>query len=53
MEEINQIQEYLSMLNDCFEKTKNSFAKTMILMKINELVFWLEMYKEKQVNKDL
>lgn len=53
MEEINKLQEYLSILNDYFEKTKNSFEKIMILSKTNELVFWLEMYKEKQANEDL
>ncbi len=47
MEEINKLQEYLSILNNYFEKTKNSFEKIMILSKIKELIFWIEMYKEK------
>ena len=50
MEAIDELEEYLSELNDLFYKTKNSFEKIMILSKINELVFWLEMYKEKQAN---
>ena len=53
MEEIDKIEDFLSDLNDAFYKVKNSFEKIMILSKINELVFWLEMYKEKQVTNDL
>ena len=53
MEEINILQECLSILNNCLEKSKNGFEKIMILSKTNELVFWLEMYKEKQAIKDL
>ena len=51
--DIEKLQDYLSKLNDYFYKTKNSFEKMMILLKINELVFWLEMYKEKQADNDL
>lgn len=51
MEAIDELEEYLSELNDLFYKTKNSFEKIMFLSKINELVFWLEMYKEKQTNE--
>lgn len=51
--DIEKLQDYLSKLNDYFYKTKNSFEKMMILSKINELVFWLEMYKEKQADDDL
>ncbi len=50
---INALQDYLSQLNDEFYKIKNSFEKIMILSKINELVFWLEMYKEKTSQNDL
>ena len=50
---IEKLQDYLSKLNDYFYKTKNSFEKMMILSKINELVFLLEMYKEKQADNDL
>ena len=50
---IDALQEYLSQLNDEFYKVKNSFEKIMILSKINELVFWLEMYKEKTSQNDL
>lgn len=52
-EEIDKIEDFLSRLNDLFYKVENSFEKIMILSKINELVFWLEMYKEKQANDDL
>ena len=51
--DIEKLQDYLSKLNDYFYKTKKSFEKMMILSKINELVFWLEMYKEKQADNDL
>ena len=50
---INALQDYLSQLNDEFYKIKNNFEKIMILSKINELVFWLEMYKEKTSQNDL
>lgn len=50
---INNLEEYLSELNDYFYKMKNSFEKFMLLSKINELVFWLEMYKEKTSHQDL
>jgi hypothetical protein len=50
---IEKLQDYLSKLNDYFYKRKNSFEKMMILSKLNELVFWLEMYKEKQADDDL
>lgn len=47
------LEDYLSNLNDEFSKLKNSFEKIMILSKLNELVFWLEMYKEKTSQNDL
>lgn len=50
---INSLEDYLSELNDRFSNLKNSFEKIMILSKINELVFWLEMYKEKTSQDDL
>ncbi len=51
MEEIDNLEEYLSKLADCFDNLDETLEKTMILAKINELVFWLQMYqdKEKQV----
>lgn len=51
MEEIDNLEECLSKLADWFENLDETFEKTMILAKINELVFWLQMYqdKEKQV----
>ena len=42
------LEDYLSELNNEFYKIENCFEKIMILSKINELVFWLEMYKEKK-----
>lgn len=53
MEEINILQECLSILNNHLEKSKNGFEKIIILSQINELVFWIEMYKARQANKDL
>lgn len=54
MEElINILEDYLSEMSDSFNKLKNSLEKVMILSKINELVFWLEMYKEKTSQNDL
>ena len=50
---IDSLEDYLSTMNDQFYKLKNSFEKIMILSKINELVFWLEMYKEKTSQNDL
>ena len=51
MEEIDNLEECLSKLADCFDNLDETLEKTMILAKINELVFWLQMYqdKEKQV----
>ena len=50
---IDSLEDYLSTMNDQFYKLKNSFEKIMILSKINELVFWLEMYKGKTSQNDL
>lgn len=47
MDLIDELEDYLSELNDVFHKMKNSFEKIMVLAKLNELVFWLEMYKDK------
>ena len=52
-EYIDSLEDSLSELNDQFFNLKNSFEKIMILSKINELVFWLEMYKEKTSQNDL
>lgn len=50
---IDIVQKCLLILNEHFEEAENSFEKIIILSKIKELAFWLEMYKEKQANKDL
>ena len=50
---INDLENYLSVMNDEFYKIKNSFEKIIILSKINELIFWLEMYKEKASHNGL
>lgn len=45
---IDSLEDYLSTIADCIEKdTKNSIEKIQILAKINELVFWLQMYQDK------
>ena len=52
MEElINILEDYLPEMSDSFNKLKNSLEKVMILSKSNELIFWLEMYKEKNKSK--
>ena len=48
IEFIEKLEDYLSELNNEFYKIENCFEKIMILSKINEIVFWLEMYKEKK-----
>lgn len=47
MREIDTLQQYLIILNNRFRETKNSLEVIMILSKIKELIFWIEMYKEK------
>lgn len=47
MREIDTLQQYLLILNNRFRETKNSLEVIMILSKIKELIFWIEMYKEK------
>lgn len=46
-ENIEQLEEYLSTIADYLENTKNCIEKINILSKINELVFWLQMYQDK------
>ena len=48
MEEIDNLEEYLSKLADCFDNLDETLEKTMILSKINELIFWLQIYQEKE-----
>nr|DAP67148.1 MAG TPA: hypothetical protein [Caudoviricetes sp.] len=42
---IDIVQKCLLILNEHFEEAENSFEKIIILSKIKELAFWLEMYK--------
>lgn len=50
--ELQQIEDYLSDLDQVFRKMKNSFEKVMVLAKLNELVFWLEMLKEDEAEDE-
>ena len=43
----NRFEEFLSELNDYMQSTKNCIEKINIISKINELVFWLQMYQDK------
>ncbi len=43
----NRLEEFLSELNDYMQSTKNCIEKINIISKINELVFWLQMYQDK------
>ncbi len=52
MKEIDNLEEYLSELSNYFESIEESLEKTMILSKINELVFWLQMYQDKEKQVD-
>ena len=47
MDEIEDLEEYLSLLENSFQKLPNCLEKIMILSKINELVFWLQMFQER------
>ncbi len=42
----NQLENFLSELNDYMSNTKNCIEKINIISKINELVFWLQMYQD-------
>lgn len=44
---IEQLEDYLSIIANYLENTKNCIEKINILSKISELVFWLQMYQDK------
>lgn len=46
-ESFNQIEQFLSDLNEYMNNTKNCIEKINIISKINELVFWLQLYQDK------
>lgn len=47
-EMIDKLEDYLGYLIDYFENNaKNCLEKIAILEKLNELVFWLQMYQDK------
>lgn len=50
---ITKVEDYLAMLADNFEKLDNGLEKDNVITKTNELVFWLELYKEKTSQYDL
>lgn len=50
---INSIQNSLDNIDNYFNKNmKNSIEKINIMTKIEELVFWLEQYKEQYLESD-
>ena len=50
---INSIQKSLDNIDNYFNKNmKNSIEKINIITKIEELVFWLEQYKEQHLESD-
>lgn len=49
---IDSLEEYISKLVDILENnTKNNLEKIAILQKSNELVFWLQMYQDKYLER--
>ncbi len=51
MKQIDELTDYLADLSADLEDLPDSTEKTMMIVKANELVFWLEMYKEKQAEE--
>lgn len=49
--DMQALAEYLSEKNDEYSKLKNSFDKIMVLGKLNELVFWLNMWSVDLMDK--
>ena len=52
MESIDKLEDYLSILADTFNSFPACLEKIMILAKINELVFWLQMFQDKEKQVD-
>lgn len=46
-ETIEQLEDYLSIIAVYLDNSKNCLEKINILSKINELIFWLQMYQDK------
>ena len=51
-ETIEQLEEYLSIIAVYLDNSKNCLEKINILSKINELVFWLQMYQDKYFDRN-
>ena len=51
-ETIEQLEEYLSTIAVYLDSSKNCLEKINILSKINELVFWLQMYQDKYFDRN-
>ena len=50
---IDKLEDYLSTMVDYLENnTKNNIEKINILTKVNELIFWLQMYQDKYLEED-
>ena len=46
-ETIEHLEDYLSIIAVYLDNSKNCLEKINILSKINELIFWLQMYQDK------
>lgn len=53
MEDIIRAEDFLAKLADNFENLDDCLEKDNIITKVNELVFWLELYEEKTSQCDL
>ena len=51
-ENIEQLEEYLFTIAVYLDSSKNCLEKINILSKINELVFWLQMYQDKYFDRN-
>lgn len=49
---INKLEEYLSEIVNYFDYIDDSIEKNNIITKINELVFWLQMYQDNYLKDD-
>lgn len=45
-EYFDELEDFLSKLSNYMSDTKNCVEKINIITKINELVFWLQMYQD-------
>ena len=51
-ETIEQLEDYLSIIAVYLDNSKSCRERINILTKINELVFWLQMYQDKYFDRN-